>query len=163
MYNNGNIYVVSPQSPSSLPPPPTPAYIQLKRSLVIFKVKTITSCLSWNTNQCVRDGPSTGRIVYQMQKRNNWNNICYSLVARRTSLNISTELVVHTNNWESRHNCLALKKVNSRGLLISFALFPELINNEHTEYFTGIQREYFKWLHRRLRPSANAWRASYDS
>ena len=52
--------------------------------------------------------------------------------------------VVHTNNWESRHNFLALEKVNSRGLRISFALFPELINNEHTEYFTGIQREYFK-------------------
>ena len=117
----------------------------------------------WNTNQCVRDGPWTGRIVYRMQKRNNWKNICYSLVARRTSVNISTELVVHTNNWESRHNFLALEKVNSRGLRISFALFPELINNEHTEYFTGIQREYFKWIYRRLRPSADAWRASYDS
>ena len=68
----------------------------------------------------------------------------YSLDTRRTYLDISTELVVHTSNWESRHNFLAPEEVNNRGLHISFALFPESINNEYTEYFIGIQREYFK-------------------
>ena len=153
-----------PCPPPSFPlPHPLPRLHPTEKVTRDFQSQNITSCLSWKTNQCVRDGPWTGRIVYRMQKRNNWKNICYSLVARRTSVHISTELVVHTNNWESRHNFLALEKVNSRGLRISFALFPELINNEHTEYFTGIQRKYFKWLYRRLRPSADSWRASYDS
>ena len=68
----------------------------------------------------------------------------YSLDTGRTYLDISTELVVHTSNWESRHNFLTPEEVNNRGLHISFALFPESINNEYTEYFIGIQREYFK-------------------
>ena len=145
------------QSPS---PTPASAYFLLKRSLVIFKIKTIDSCLSESIDHCLRHGSCTGKIVYEMQKWNNWNsNICYSLDARRTYSDISTESVVQTNNWEPRHNFLALEEVKQR-LCFSFALFPELINNE---YFLGIQREYFNWLRRRLRPSADAWRASYDS
>ena len=101
-----------PQSPS---PTPASAYFLLKRSLVIFKIKTIDSCLSESIDHCLRHGSCTGKIVYEMQKWNNWNsNICYSLDARRTYSDISTESVVQTNNWESRHNFLALEEVKQR-------------------------------------------------